>query len=136
MDSEEVKNGYVLDKIFSRTALKILEYFLILEEQQRTGEIEDEKYITPNLSRLAERSGVSKSALKRAIDTLEEEGFIICRYRPRQGGSVARVIQIDWENQLVEVLMKGFRALLRYKGRINGKEGEKHQSQEEITVST
>ncbi len=127
-----MKNGYVLDKIFSRTALKILEYFLILEEQQKEGDVEDEKYITPNLSQLAERSGISKSAVKKAIDSLEEEGFIICRYMPKQGGSISRVIHIDWENPLVEVLMKGFRALLRYKGRINGDfSGDK----EEITVS-
>jgi len=106
------KNEYILPKIFNPTALKIIEFFL-----KKNEEGENKKY---NLSEFAEEAGISKGALSKTIKNLEENGIIISKEVPVNGG-YAKIIEIDWENELVYYLMNSFSAFLKFKERYSKK---------------
>lgn len=100
-------NGdYVLPKIFNPTTLKVIEFFLRKNEENDEG-------IEYNLSQFAKESGISKGALHNAIKILEEYGIIISKERPINGG-YAKIIEIDWENEMVYLLMNTFSALIKF----------------------
>jgi len=101
-----MKNDYILPQVFNPTALKVIEFFL-----RKNEEGENKKY---NLSEFAEEAGISKGALSKTIKTLEENGIIISREVPTNGG-YAKIIEIDWENELVYYLMNSLSAFIKWK---------------------
>jgi len=107
-----MNGNYILPKIFNPTALKVIEFFLRKNEENGEGN----EY---NLSKFAEESGISKGALHNAIKILEEYGIILSRERKTNGG-YAKIIEIDWDNEMVYLLMNTFSALIKFVDTYNG----------------
>ena len=100
------KNNYVLPTVFTPTALKVIEFFL-----RKNEEGDNKKY---NLLKFAKEAGISVGALHNTIKVLEENGIIVTKDIITNGGK-GKVIEIDWKNELVYVMMQSFSAFLKWK---------------------
>jgi predicted transcriptional regulator len=92
-----------LVKIFTPTNLKLLEYIIRREEN-------NEEHII-SLYDLAKKIGVSPTSLSLNYKKLVDSGILLVREYKTDNGW-CKVLEIDYENELVDVLVKALKALI------------------------
>ena len=95
------KEKYILKEIFTPTNLKLIE-FLITSDNTILS-----------LSDLADKTNISCSSLFNNYNKLVDAGILIQNNRRTKNGW-CKVLEIDYENELVDILIKTFMSMIRY----------------------
>lgn len=95
------KEEYVLTKIFTPTNLKLLEYIIRHKEEGTQKSLYD----------LAKEIKVSPTSLLMNYRKLVDAGILIVREQRTKNG-ICKVLELDYENELVDILIKTFETLI------------------------